>query len=64
MANDGLPRIELFKEDQLIDTIRLHRHSAEAITNLFIDLGQHRDEKRTWEGVKAEQELYKAFHDL
>ena len=62
MAADGLPRVELFKGEKLIDTIPVHRFSLSGMHNLFEkELGQKRDRKRTWETVAAEQELAAAF---
>ena len=64
MASDGLPRLELFKGETLVDTVQVHRFSAAAITDLLVDMGQERDMSRSWESLKAEKELFKAFNDL
>ena len=39
VASEGLPRIEFFKEKVLIDTMMVHRFSAEALTDLLVEMG-------------------------
>ena len=52
VASDGLPRIELFKEGTLVDTIPVQRYSVKEL-NLLLerDLKQRRDRERTWDKV-------------
>ena len=49
VASDGLPRLELFKGEKMVDVIHVHRYNAEQL-NLLLerDLGQTRDRERTW----------------
>ena len=61
VASDGLPRIEFFKNEVHIDTMMVHRFSATGLTDLLVEMGQKRDRKRTWDLVKAENELAQAF---
>ena len=53
--------MEFYNEGVMIDTMLVHRFSAEGLAQLLVELNQERDESRTWEGVKAEQELLDAF---
>ena len=39
VASDGLPRIEFYLDDALIDTMMVHRFSAEGVTNLLVEMG-------------------------
>ena len=41
--------------------MHVHRFSAEALTNLLVEMGQPRDTSRSWELMKAERELLEAF---
>ena len=61
VASEGLPRIEFFRDEKLIDTMHVHKFSADGLTDLFVELGQKRDSSRTWERLRAEAELAKAF---
>ena len=53
--------MEFYKEGVMIDTMLAHRFTAEGLAQLLVEMGQERDESRTWDGVKAEQELLEAF---
>ena len=50
VASDGLPRLELFKDNVMVDLIHVQRYNADQL-NLLLerDLGQTRDRERTWE---------------
>ena len=41
--------------------MHVHKFSADGLTDLFVELGQKRDSSRTWERLRAEAELAKAF---
>ena len=49
------------KDEVLIDTMMVHKFSADAITELLVEMNQVRDESRTWEALHAEAELAQAF---
>ena len=53
--------MEFYYEGTMIDTMHVHRFSAEALADLLVELKQERDPERTWELVHAEQELAEAF---
>ncbi len=62
VASDGLPRIEFYKQDVLIDTMMVHRFSAQGITDLLVEMGQKRDVNRSWKTIEAEKKLFDAFN--
>ena len=49
------------KDEVLIDTMMVHKFSADAITELLVEMNQVRDESRSWEALHAEAELAQAF---
>ena len=61
VASEGLPRIEFFRDEALIDTMYVEKFSAEALTDLLVEMGEERDVTRSWESLKAERELFEAF---
>ena len=61
VASEGLPRIEFMKDEILIDTMMVHKFSADAITDLLVEMNQVRDQSRSWEALQAEAELAQAF---
>ena len=38
-----------------------HKFTSDGLVDLFVELGQQRDETRSWESLKAEAELFQAF---
>lgn len=64
VASDGLPRVELFKEGTLVDTVHVFRYSVDELnTFLTRDLGLPRNPTRTWKTINAEMELGKAIFE-
>mgnify|MGYP006923641980 CR=1 FL=1 len=58
VASDGLPRLELFKGKEMVDTIQVHRHSVEGIEHLLeSQLNQARDLKRNYKDLNAGDKL-------
>ena len=43
VASDGLPRIELFNEGKMVDTIPVPRYNREQMNALLEELGQPRN---------------------
>jgi hypothetical protein len=64
VASDGLPRVELFKEGTLVDTVYVFRYSVPELNNFLTrDLGLPRNPTRTWKSINAEMELSKAIFE-
>ena len=61
VASEGLPRLEFVKDGAVIDTMHVHKFSADGLTEVLEEMGQVRDTSRSWEGLQAEQELFEAF---
>ena len=61
--SDGEPRIELMKEGDKVDTIRVGRYDLKALKRLMNELGLERDELMTWEKKKAEYDMERAFKE-
>ena len=61
VASDGLPRIELFNEGKMIDTIPVPRFNRDEMNELLEELGQPRNRELTWEKIEAEKKLADAF---
>ena len=65
-----MSRLELFKEDVLIDTIHVHRYKREELNELLVEMGQPRDTSLSWEKINAEKDFtkmlnnYSAYHDI
>ena len=51
VASEGMSRLELFKEEQLIDTINVHRYKREELNELLEEMGQYRDKEMSWEKI-------------
>lgn len=62
MASEGHPRIELYRNEALIDTVYVHKFTSQAISDLLEEMGQKRDIRRTWKTVNAERELAAALN--
>ena len=56
-----MPRIELFAEEKLIDTVRVERFSRNELNLLLEEMGQVRNTDLTWTKIKAEQKMADAF---
>ena len=61
MIDEGEPRLELLKNGEVVDKIKLPRHDIESIIKLLADLGVKRDEEFTWEKKAARVQLDNAF---
>ena len=61
VAPDGYPRIELFYEKVLVDTVPVARYNREEMNALLEEMGQPRNRDLTWEKIKAEEKLADAF---
>ena len=57
VASEGMSRIELFQQGELIDSINVHRYSREELSNLLETMGQVRDQSQTWEKIGAASKL-------
>ena len=55
VASDGLPRIELFNEGVLIDTVPVARYNREEMNELLEEMGQPRNYELSWEKIRAEE---------
>ena len=56
-----MPRIELFYEEKLIDTVRVERFGRAELNALLEEMGQVRNTDLTWAKIKAEQTMADAF---
>lgn len=64
VASDGLPRVELFKGQTLVDTIHVFRYSVEEMNKLLEhDLKLPRNKTRTWKSIRAEMDLHAAVFE-
>ena len=53
VANDGMSRLELFKDGVLVDTVHVYRYSRDQLNELLAEMGQPRDESLSWEKLNA-----------
>ena len=53
VASDGMSRLELFDNGELVDTVHVHRYSREDLNELLEEMGQVRDKSLTWEKINA-----------
>merc|ERR1712045_197725 len=53
VANDGMARLELFKEGVLIDTVHVYRYTREQLNELLVEMGQPRDINMSWDKINA-----------
>ena len=51
VASDGMSRLELFENGELVDTVHVHRYGREELNELLEEMGQFRDKELTWEKV-------------
>lgn len=51
VASDGMSRLELFENGELVDTVHVHRYGREELNELLEEMGQFRDKDLTWEKV-------------
>ena len=56
-----MPRIELFNEKVLIDSIPVSNYSREELNELLEEMGQPRNPEMTWEKINAAEKLAEAF---
>ena len=65
-----MSRLELFKGEELVDTVHVHRYSVQELNELLVEMGQFRDETMTWEKINAASKLdsmlnnWQAYHDI
>ena len=65
-----MSRLELYKDDELIDTVHVHRYSREELNELLVEMGQFRDETMTWDKINAAKQLdnmlnnWEAYQDI
>ena len=52
-----MSRLELFKDDELIDTVHVHRYSRDELNELLVEMGQPRDMNMTWDKINAAKQL-------
>ena len=53
VASEGMSRIELFQEGELIDTVNVHRYGREELSDLLESMGQVRDRSMSWEKINS-----------
>ena len=53
VASDGMSRLELFDNGELVDTVQVHRYSREDLNELLEEMGQVRDKSLSWEKINA-----------
>ena len=58
---EGEPRLELSKNEKVVDSIRVGRYDIKALRKLLAQLGVVRDEEYSYEKKNAEVKLKKAF---
>ena len=63
VANDGMSRIELFKDGMLIDTVHVYRYKREELNELLVEMGQPRDLTQSWEKINAAQSFDKMLNN-
>ena len=51
VASDGMSRLELFDNGELVDTVNVHRYGREELNELLEEMGQVRDKSLTWEKI-------------
>ena len=56
-----MPRIELFYEEKLVDTVRVERFGRAELNTLLEEMGQVRNNELTWDKIKSEQKMADAF---
>ena len=61
VASDGTPRIELYQESVLIDTVPVARYNRDEMNALLEEMGQPRNLEMTWDKIKNEAKLAEAF---
>ena len=49
VSNDGVARLELFRNEELVDTVHVHRYGREELNELLEEMGQPRDKTMSWE---------------
>ena len=53
VTNEGQARLELFKDQKLIDTVHIYRYSKDELNELLEEMGQVRDTKVSWDSIKS-----------
>ena len=53
VTSEGVSRLELYKEGELIDTVHVMRYAREELNELLEEMGQKRDKTLTWEKINA-----------
>ena len=70
VASDGMSRLELFDNGELVDTVHVHRYSKDELNELLEEMGQVRDKSLTWEKINAMKNFdnmlnnWEAYHDI
>ena len=57
VASEGMSRVELFQAGELIDTVNVHRYSADELNELLEEMGQKRDRSMSWDRINAEKDF-------
>ena len=57
VTTEGQARLELYKDQELIDTVHVHRYHREELNELLEEMGQKRDKSLTWEKLRDVQEF-------
>ena len=61
VASDGIPRIELFSGEKLVDTVEVAKYSKDDLNELLAEMGQVRNNDLTWDKIKSERTMSDAF---
>ena len=70
VASEGMSRLELYSQGELIDTVNVHRYTREQLNELLEEMGQPRDLTMSWEKINAAKKLdnmlnnWQAYHDI
>ena len=70
VASDGMSRLELFDNGELVDTVNVHRYGREELNELLEEMGQVRDKSLTWEKINQMKNFdnmlnnWSAYHDI
>ena len=70
VASDGMSRLELFDNGELVDTVHVHRYAREELNELLEEMGQVRDKSLSWESINKMKNFdsmlnnWGAYHEI